>query len=263
MKTLLFNGCSFVAGDDLGWDYSIGEPNKNQEKWADHKEKRKQWNLSAKCAAELNTSVVDLSQDGNSNLNITLKTIDYIQKLSSKEKNNLHVCVGWTESFRFLHYIDSMKKFENITPQWLVQSKDGSWVNVKHNTMILESIGNYCTSIVEYKKDIDSFLSYISEFLLLENFLIANNVTYTFWRSMGDHISNTDQNFLNELIDINNISNSKSWINFNPVDLYCPVWINDSWRNIGEQISISCHPAEESVIKQKDRICQNIINQLL
>ena len=262
MKNLLFNGCSFVAGDDLGWDYANGQPSDSPKLWDIHKENRKSWNLSALCALELNTSVVDLSIDGNSNCNISFKTIDYIQKLTVEEKNNLHVCIGWTEPYRFLHFIEYKKTFDTIHPISMHVDKESTWFKNDHWVKLFSYISEYTQSIVKYKKDIDSFLPYLSEVLLLENFLIANNITYTFWRSMGFRITNTDQKFLNELIDTNNISNSKSWINFDSADLYCPVWLGTSWRDIGEPVSISFHPTEESVIKQKDRICTNIKNQL-
>jgi hypothetical protein len=262
MKTLLFNGCSFVAGDDLGWNYSNGHPTDSPKLWNIHKENRKAWNLSAKCAAELNTSAVDLSIDGNSNCNISFKTINYIQTLSVEEKNNLHVCIGWTDPYRFLHFIEFKSTFDNIHPISMHVDKESTWFKNSYWIKLFEYISEYTKAIVKYKKNIDSFLPYLSEVLLLENFLIANNITYTFWRSLGPQINNIDRTHLNKLIDTNNISNNKSWINFDSADLNRTVWLGNTWRNLGEPISISYHPTEESVIKQKDRICTNIKNQL-
>ena len=48
MKTLLFHGCSFVAGHDIGWDNELlGEWDdpKNNRVWDLHKVARKKWNL--------------------------------------------------------------------------------------------------------------------------------------------------------------------------------------------------------------------------
>ena len=100
-KILLFNGCSFTAGDGLAWDQfcqdfswrdlvitrSAIKNNKISDKEAVAlyveyvKNFRPKKNLAALCSEVLETTKIDLSLDGNSNDNITLSTINYLMRL--------------------------------------------------------------------------------------------------------------------------------------------------------------------------------------
>jgi hypothetical protein len=268
MKNLLFNGCSYVAGDDIGWDYekygSIHDE-KNHELWNQHKENRKSFNMSAKCASLLGVDAVDLSLDGNCNYNIITTTINYVKSLTEEEKNNLHVCIGWTEPMRFFYFHDTANRFHTVNPQHMLLKKtrcleNDFWDDVR------EKIGEYCLAEVRYKKDIDYALKYISEFSWLENFLKANKITYTFWRSLGHRMGNHDDQHLRYILDIDNLSKFENWISFDRN--LCPdPWLGQSWRSYinvsGEPLSKDDHPSEISVNNFTVRLCENICQQLL
>jgi hypothetical protein len=263
VKTLLFNGCSFVAGDDLGWDYSVGKPWNNIDLWNQHVEKRKTWNLAARCATELETTAIDLSQDGNSNTSIAITTINYILKLSEEEKSNLHVCVGWTEPTRFFHWVSKSKKFHNIILSNFINDQS-SWTNSPHATMIRQEMKDYCLAKIAGESDTDVLLRYISEISWLESFLKANHISYTFWRSMGTVEHQLDN--IGSVIAVDTISDASKWIVFN-VDTKLP-WIDESWyihiRKNNESFSLNNHPSDGSVNNQAIRICNYVrmFNQL-
>jgi hypothetical protein len=72
-----------------------------------------------------------------------------------------------------------------------------------------------------FKSDLDHLFHYIRDFMLLENFLKANEITYTFWRALGRNegqdlyrLSNASHTL--QLTD--EISDNNCWISFDDVD---------------------------------------------
>lgn len=260
MKKLLFNGCSFVAGDDLGWDHNkLGDPIKSSKLWEEHIIKRKAWNLPAKSAEKLNTDVIDISMDGNSNPGIVLQTIEYIStKLNKEERSNLHVCIGWSEISRFMAF--NKFKFDNINPAWLSAKTPKNLWKDKYNY-----IKDYCEAFVMYKKDVDIMIPYIISVSCLENFLINNNITYTFWRSLGSSVTPEEFNILNNYVTIDKMSNRNSWILLGDVKPHPMVgisWATNLNKIRSESVSITGHPNETSVLSHRELICDHVIKQL-
>jgi hypothetical protein len=69
--------------------------------------------------------------------------------------------------------------------------------------------------------DLDHLFHYIRDFMLLENFLKANEITYTFWRALGRNegqdlyrLSNASHTL--QLTD--EISDNNCWISFDDVE---------------------------------------------
>jgi hypothetical protein len=214
MKTLLFNGCSFTAGDEIvykeyceftRWDGDWGKPTEGQlTAYRDYKENfRPKYNMSAICANMLGTTVVDLSQDGNSNYSIALRTVNYINLLSSSEKENLHVCVGWTEPVRRARWC---KKPFNCLSNIHAMMYDNPFFS-EHR--------DYIKSVLIDGDDIDHLIDYIQNLIMLENYLKTNKITYTFWRALGGRVP--EQNILDlrsEFILNKDISLDENWLSF-------------------------------------------------
>ena len=105
MKKIIFNGCSFVAGDALVWDQYIklkGLKNLSWEYYSstkvsddviqilqDYKNNyRKFRNLPAFLGKFLKTEVIDISEDGHSNDGISFSTIQTLLDIPEKERKN-------------------------------------------------------------------------------------------------------------------------------------------------------------------------------
>ena len=258
MKTLLFNGCSFTTGGDLGWNYELGPAYVNNDLWKQHINSRKSFNLSAKCAKELSTRSIDLSLDGSCNYFIATTTMNYINSLSSEEKNNLHVCVGWAEPIRYLMYVPFNDKFQTISPDYINSGQEETWLQNSFWKKMREEFEDFMIAKLKFENNLDHALRYISEIGWLENFLKANNITYTFWRSMGVRIED-DILRLKSLFDIDKISQLENWISFDGHQ--CP-WLGASWKNhlveTRQPLSANSHPLETSVATLTARICENI-----
>jgi hypothetical protein len=267
MKTLLFNGCSFVAGMDIGWDDDrLGAWNdpKNNQRWELHRVARKEWNLSAKCANRLSTTAYDVSVDGSCNFNITMQTIKYIQNLSESEKLNLHVCIGWTEPHRFNHYLETHKDFFTINPVAIINQDP--WTQDSFHTDFFNTHRDLIVSRIQYLKDIDLMLTFISEVSWLENFLLANNITYTFWKSLGWPIQDRDKSSLSSCINFEKITNHNAWIKLDNIQEYPLLGITWGSLLVNDSrlpLTKTRHPSKLAIEEFSVRICENICQQLL
>jgi hypothetical protein len=222
-KILVFNGCSFVAGDDIAWDYSNGPYPTRMHDFRVNDDYfsviRPNNNLSA-FTKELSGAIskVDLSRDGNNNTEIALATINYIESQPIELRKNFHVCVGWTESLRICKWFNTKNQFISLGP-WMVDLKnsvarDSEW----HHQMDQES-SLYVKPFYENFYDIDFLLEYIKNIMLLENYLKAQGIDYTFWRSLGDPLSEDshDVKWINQsMLEINKASDSSKWLQLSP-----------------------------------------------
>jgi hypothetical protein len=240
MKKLIFVGCSFTAGDGVAWDfYNPTVPWATaRDTWRDDPELGKKMydyytnlrnlhTLSTQCANNLRCNSIDLSEDGNSNTNIAHSVIHYISSLDEEDRKDLHVCAGWTTIERVLKFIPSQNLFANFN-HVLLERPDS------YMKPIIDELYTYLKEVMINGHDMDHWLSYMSSVMLLENFLKANNITYTFWRSMGGWDSETEkyQNYqetaskhkkfatLNNTLnyDLWNMSNKENWIDFIPLN---------------------------------------------
>lgn len=231
MKKLLINGCSFVAGDAIVWDEfakSIDNPemkwdrllakklsDEEQDLFNDYRfSYRRKKNLPSLLAKKLDTEWIDISEDGNSNDAIALTTILALLKIPERERMNYHVVVGWTSLTRVLKYSENTKSFLSLNHYHLKSNHEG----------IINELRDYLTTIVQYHYDHDLYYNYIRNILMLENFLKANNCTYTFYRSMGTSSDcenydvcqqiNSQLPLLNESIEKNMYTDDRKWFKF-------------------------------------------------
>jgi hypothetical protein len=140
-------------------------------------------NLPMMLAKRLGTNRIDVSSDGNSNDMIALNTINYILSLPKDERSNHHAVIGWTSAYRRMKFFAENSCFVNLN----VHHIDEIFTRPSRTThqAMIESFKNYIkTELVESANE-DHYINYIKNVMLLENFLIANNITYTFYRAIG------------------------------------------------------------------------------
>ena len=193
MKKLVFNGCSFMAGDEIVWEQYQKEFNKETVSWYNKENKplaltdiefrneymkyRKRFNLPAMVSGNLECEWFDLAYDGKSNTCIAVETITYLNGLTKEERKNHHVIIGWTCTSRIMKYSPIEKIFLNLTAHhYSEHTSDPAKEELKEHikTQILSS------------DDQDFILDYIKNVMLLENYLISNDITYTFYRGIDD-----------------------------------------------------------------------------
>jgi hypothetical protein len=223
-KTLLINGCSFTAGDDIAWDHEthgvwndfVSSSVSNKTQIFDNYINliRPRYNFAGVLSRLLNTTSVDLSRDGNNNSEIALTTIGYISRLTLEERKNLHVCVGWTEPSRLCRWSSSNNKFISINPtmlDWYKKHKDtGGMITNIYNEFYENSLV-WIASL----KDIDIIVDDIFRVLAVENYLKAEKITYTFWKSIGNPVKESDMMLLKIYANLNlNYLDPSNWIKF-------------------------------------------------
>jgi hypothetical protein len=230
MKNLLVNGCSFVAGYSIVWDNFVQENNRQGLAWlsldyhsneehakllADYKDNyRKKYNFPTILAKELGVEHIDLSEDGASNDSIAMSTLLFLLSLPEEDRRNYHVVIGWTSLTRIAKYCKIWKTSMNLHLNELksFSKKPDVFKEVQlHHQALINS------------HDEDYFSNYIKNIFLLENFLKANGVTYTFYRNIGepgDCSKHKFESFFHSLsmrnvtIDINNFTNNDHWFKF-------------------------------------------------
>ena len=225
MKKLIVNGCSFIAGDAIVWDQFLKEKKIDYLPWEDTYQKnptpeilelqqdyklnfRKNKNLPKLLGDLLNSEVVDLSIDGNSNDNIALSTINYLINIPKTKRNNYHILIGWTALSRGLKYVQTLQSFFNL-----------NYFCVP--LIFYEELNKYAKSIASNTYDEDYYLNYLKNVIMLENFLKENHCTYTFYRNLGDSISYDFFNLENySLSNINKYSDDNCWFKFSNNDTF-------------------------------------------
>jgi hypothetical protein len=254
MKTLLFNGCSYTAGDKIVWEEFLKldniDPN-DPDIYLKYVKYRKQFNLPTIFARNLGLAHIDLSMDGNSNYNITIDTINHILSLPVETRNNLHVCIGWSEPTRQLKWSEEHNEFVTLNIRML-------------DTDLQKGCHFYIKEAMVKAHDNDHYLNYIANVMLLENFLIANGITYTFWRALGSAIHSFDEQFNRKLNITEQITNNRNWICFNQNNPLCitgHTWVNIFDRNQDFISKSNQHPNILAILRFFTLFSKKIIQQ--
>jgi hypothetical protein len=254
MKTLLFNGCSYTAGDKIVWEefLKVTKVDKNDPyQYIEYVEYRKQFNLPMICAKELGLPHIDLAMDGNSNYNIAIDTINHILSLPIETRSNLHVCIGWSEPARQLKWSEEHNEFVTLNIRMI-------------ETKLQKACHDYIKEAMIKAHDNDHYLNYIANVMLLENFLIANNITYTFWRALGLPIHSFDEPFIRKLNITEQISNNRNWICFNqnnPLYVTGHTWLNIFDRPHDFISNSNQHPNISTIIRFSKAFRKKLIEQ--
>jgi hypothetical protein len=244
MKTLLFNGCSFMAGDAIAWEQyciSKGRPSIDWNVfWSQSHDRpevnefvkeyrfdyRRLHNLPMAVATHLSSSRIDISEDGNSNDSIAISTIAFLLSKTWEERKQFHVCIGWSSNSRFLKYIEQINSFGNLHV---------NHVGGGHGQVELGDIQDYIDIVFSQSTDEDIWLNYVKNIMLLENFLKSNGITYTFYRSLGsDHDARDLKTFPPFDFELPNahITNHSNWYSFHMNgDLTAYPYEQSSWTS--------------------------------
>ena len=246
MKKIVFNGCSFMAGDELVWDdYSkeVGNKlswewfttapseqhtNENRDTWNEyHDVYKRKYNLPQHVSELVGIDTdnkIDLSNEGKSNDMISLSTINYILSIPIEDRHNYHVVVGWSSIARVMKFVKRFNSFINLNPNQLG----------KHD--FTSDYEDYIKVVLINADDVDLYINYIKNILLLENFLKANGISYTFYRALG-----TSKDFITQslVFKSGNLQDtfcmvesldSKCWINFTSTEDTHPC-LGESWTS--------------------------------
>ena len=238
MKKLLFNGCSFVAGDEIVWDQyckesgkilnwvDAGKSKENFDFWHNYRHVyRLQYALPAMVARHFSCLHIDISQDGNSNDMIALATVNYLLGLDPEDRKNYHVCIGWTTVSRLMKYSKFAQSYVNLHIQHIDQARDNPYV---------KELEKYIYAAILESHNEDFFMNFVKNVMLLENFLIANGITYTFYKSLGTPNDSLYNNFPSlsppyvSSLETDRVTNHDNWLKFN--DKYLP-YQGDSWTS--------------------------------
>ena len=231
MKKIILNGCSFIAGDELVWEQYLKElgkdVNDNELIWnnptptpyylalqQDYRIYRKMYNQGAILSKELGTEVIDISDDGNSNDNIALTTINQVLSIPEEDRKNYHAIIGWTRKERKLMHLND--RWLNVHTSHCINTSE-YWSKFKHRL-----IG----AILE-ETDSDWYINYFKNVMLLESFLKSQKITFTFYRSLGTCKEFYNEDILDEFlinltgqsnIRLNNLTpyifDSSNWLTF-------------------------------------------------
>lgn len=246
MKTLLFNGCSYMAGDEVVWDnYCLQKKGRKldwKSFWSDKNISpedqkfvidyrytyRRLFNLPMATALRLGCERIDISEDGNSNDNIALATIAFLLDKSPKERKNFHVCIGWTSTSRFMKYLPAISK--DYTSQFC--NLHVNHVGGNHGQPELKKVQSFIDTTFQNLTDEDLWLNFVKNIMLLENFLINNDITYTFYKALGTpndvRLIGTFQP-LKFVISKDKVTNDSNWYNFKISGISPHPYENDSW----------------------------------
>lgn len=262
---LFFNGCSFVAGDALVWDEYLADNRLKNMSWPwtgrdvkvyeNYKSFRGTKNLPAQVTLKLNKSLddlIDYSDDGNSNENIAITTINFFNGLPKNQRSSYYAIIGWSSLYRRLKWDTDFNNFLNLTSAHILFENEKK---LPFHARFSEWIK---ASIVE-SHDADHLLNYASSIMLLENYFLANGIRYIFWRSLGESI---DLKIIDQIrnkrvfnqagaLDLRFISNPDNWIKF---DQHPFSWLGNTWYDMimasGKPGIISItnhHPNKEAI----------------
>ena len=224
MKKLIFNGCSFMAGDELVWKQYQKEHNKEMVPWFSKKaqlteindivfrngyiEYRRNFNLPAMVSRKLECEWFDLSRDGKSNETIAVETIAHINTIDKEERKNYHVIIGWSSLSRVMKYSKEVEHFIDLTA-----------AHYNGTDSVKDSFKDYIKAVILGGDDEDHVLDYIRNIMLLENYLIVNNISYTFYRALDDYIFDLNSvgpfNYeFKSTLQVNDCTNHINWYKF-------------------------------------------------
>lgn len=243
MKKIIFNGCSFMAGDEIAWQEYLDEFKYPRVNYRDamcnagyygfdfrkhpYTEFRNSYNLPKFTLTELNTNGVNISTDGNSNDTIAMSTISYILNLPEEERHGYHVVVGWSTLNRVFKWNVNTKLFTNLNI-WHV-------LNSEIRVSTEDHLENFVKEVLIKGCNEDFSMNYIRNIILLETFLKQNSMTYTFYRALGSPMDfNHDPLVMypierNIVFPLNKVSENSNWVSFSNSDIF--LWSGESWTS--------------------------------
>jgi len=235
---LVWDDYSKEIGNKLSWEWfttvqSVQHTTENRVIWNEyHNVYKRKYNLP-QLVSELvgidTDNKIDLSNEGKSNDMISLATVNYILSIPIEDRHNYHVVIGWSSIARAMKFGKRTKSFINLNPNQLG----------KHNFAL--EYEDYIKVVLIDADDVDLYINYIKNILLLENFLQANGISYTFYRALGnskDFIIESlafQSGILQDTLRLVESLDSKCWINFTSTEDTHPS-VGESWTSTMIQV---------------------------
>ena len=260
---LLFNGCSFVAGDALTWHLHYPDIDPDLHIWGRKphpkysaqdikmlsdrywRELRPRDNLAAQVSRLTGLEAIDISADGNSNRSIALSTIAYI----SEHPGDYWVCTGWTEPTR-------RTVWDPTADQWINLS-----LHRLEDPQLPNRLRRYIHSNLVEAPEQDHILDYATSLITLNSWLAGRVQGHTQWRSMGpsgpvDCLNRRSQYGV-DVPSLEQILDPKDWLEPGP-----DPWCQPSWfYQLGSEDCISAsnrHPNLAAVERFARKISDKI-----
>jgi hypothetical protein len=260
---LLFNGCSFVAGDALTWHIHYPDIDPDLHIWERRphpryseqdikmlsdrywRELRPRDNLAAQVSKLTGLEAIDISADGNSNRSIALSTIAYI----SEHPGDYWVCTGWTEPTR----------------RTVWDPTADQWININLHRLQDPRMPRTMKDAIEHQliraPEQDHILDYATSLITLNSWIEGKVKGHTQWRSMGPHgsVSCLDQRsqYGVALPSLGQILDSKNWLGHQDQPWAGPSWF--SQLSDSDVISpTNWHPNLQAVERQAQLIADKI-----
>jgi hypothetical protein len=266
-----------MAGDEIVWKQYCIENGRSGLGWHDFLSKmsdsqndfwnnyrydyRMKHNLPSRVAKRLNSKHNDIAIDGNSNDKIAFSTINYFLNISPVERKNYHACIGWTTTSRLMKFSKISNSYFNLHINHI-----GGETNP-----ILQELKDYLMIALGKSYDEDFFMNFMKNIIMLENFCIANDITYTFYKSLGTPQDTAPTGYValsppyTGHILTDKITNHDNWMRFD--DEYLP-YMGHSWTSAilkkHEHLYVSKtngHPNVEAAEALSEMIKTKIISQ--
>lgn len=266
MKKILLNGCSFVAGDDIAWDYESNGPwpGNNLEKSEFYKNNiRPQKNLKGQLNTRLSTDVYDLSEDGNNNTKIALTTYGFLERQLAAEKKDIHVCIGWTERSRQSLWSKSNNTFVTVNFAMLEHNKKLAKTQ-KWSENVTNDFENWLTPYLINNHEVNDILKDLMIIFFLENFLKSQGITYTFWNALNHPVN---LNYINEAekyfnLNLMNLTDRKMWLTQKTSYIDHPYfdqpWMTHLRRDPKNNLTPTLHPSQLAVSELVDMLIEKM-----
>lgn len=265
---LYFNGCSYVHGDDMVWDYDVNPHSLELQQDIEYISKLKAHKLSSRVAKKLEAEeVYDHAGCGASNQLIAFQTLEFFDKLDPKERKNFIACIGWTAAPRMMFLLEPELDVEcvdvTILPMWIENMKKRGGVQpegVNRKRDFLEMIEPMHKPLVLATNDHYWYKEHLQLILCLQSYFNLHKIKYVFWNSL-------DNKWSNELwlSSLNNIVEWDHWVEFNypgtlefksKVHLYEQSWIDRYWHQ--QYKTKSNHPNAQSAEEMAKLITTHI-----
>ena len=188
---LLFNGCSFVAGDCITWHKHYPDIDPDLHIWGRRPHPtytpdeiraksdyywrvlRPQDNLAAQVSRLTGLEAIDISADGNSNQAIVLSTMAYI----TENPGDYIVCLGWTEPSRTMAWDYTADQWINLS----IHRLDDPKLPPRYRDII-------AVNLVQALEP-ELTLNYAQQLITCESWLARQGIASVQWRSMGRAVS--------------------------------------------------------------------------
>ena len=260
---LLFNGCSFVAGDCLTWHRHYPDIDPELHIWGrrphpkysqdhiraitDHywRVLRPQDNLAAQVSRLTGLEAIDISADGNSNQAIALSTIAYI----TENPGQYIACLGWTEPARSMAWDYTANQWINLNVHRMEDPK----LPPRYRDLIAVNLVGALEP--------ELMLNYAHSLITVNTWLRSQGVSSVQWRSMGQPM---DPGCLDirtpygvSLPQLSALLDAKAWLGTDSEP-----WVGTSWFDrLTDSDCISAgnrHPNLKAVEQMSQRIADHL-----